>query len=762
MNGAIKPTRLIHFSTFELDVLSGELFKQGRKIKLQGQPFELLVALLERPGEVLTREELRQKIWPSETAGGFDNGLNRAVNKIREALGDSAENPRFIETLPRRGYRFIGSIQDRPVAAPAADETGQPVLPSAPPVTPAPETGIRTRRIVGIAVTVAAAFLVAAVLGWFAWRKVPGKSEVRMRQLTTNSSEDPVENAVISPDGNYVAYGDHAGIEVRLISTGESHLLPRPPALSAHDLWVPTAWFPDQTHLLASSTQFSSEGRLLSAWTVSVIGGTAVKIRDHAWARSVSPDGSAIAFTTSSASRWESLYFYLQFMPRPEIWVMDSRGNDARRIVFGQDSTYIGAVRWSPNGKRLAYQTLRSGGGISWDYALETCDLNGRSRSVILSKRQQAGFTPGTVFDLIFPDFVWLPDNRVVYPLPEDIPNTSRDSNLWQINVDEQSGTARGQPLRITNLTGFDIEGLSAGASANKIVFQSITPQSTVYVGRLGPGGALVDPRRLTLDERYNTPWAWTANSKAVIFTSDRTGKFLLYKQAVDQDYADMIPTGSDDIRMARLSPDGASVLYAAVSTSTNRNPPGSVQLKRIRLDGGPAQAIFRANGALNFSCPSRPETECVAAEHGPHQMFFSFDPLTGARHELFRADGDFNWTVSPDGSRIAATAQGQIEIRSLSGELEKKFEVKGWPHPEYVDWAADGRSLFVSHPASIAPVSAQEGIVLLHVDLEGHAKPLWRSDGGEFTWGLASPDGKYLAIYGMVTGRNAWMLAHC
>lgn len=111
MNGAATRHRLLCFSVFELDLDAGELFKQGRKVKLQGQPFEVLSALVERPGEVFTREELQQKVWPSDTVVDFDRGLNRAINKLREALGDSAETPRLIETLPRRGYRFIGSIQ---------------------------------------------------------------------------------------------------------------------------------------------------------------------------------------------------------------------------------------------------------------------------------------------------------------------------------------------------------------------------------------------------------------------------------------------------------------------------------------------------------------------------------------------------------------------------------------------------------------------------------------------------------------------------
>lgn len=146
MDRATKNDRLIRFSIFELDRNSGELFKQGRKVKLQGQPFELLLALLERPGEVLTREELRQKIWPSDTAGDFDHGLNRAVNKVREALGDSAETPRFIETLPRRGYRFIGSIQqENDTTRPPAEAISPPAASQAPPQ-PAREQKAKPRR----------------------------------------------------------------------------------------------------------------------------------------------------------------------------------------------------------------------------------------------------------------------------------------------------------------------------------------------------------------------------------------------------------------------------------------------------------------------------------------------------------------------------------------------------------------------------------------------------------------------------------------
>src|SRR5215471_17471721 len=111
---------VFRFGLYEADSGSGQLLKQGIHVRLQDQPFRMLILLLERAGEVVTREDLREKLWPQNTFVEFDNGLNVAVKKIRDALGDSAENPRFIETVPRRGYRFI---------APVSVEVGEPIHP---------------------------------------------------------------------------------------------------------------------------------------------------------------------------------------------------------------------------------------------------------------------------------------------------------------------------------------------------------------------------------------------------------------------------------------------------------------------------------------------------------------------------------------------------------------------------------------------------------------------------------------------------------
>src|SRR5438552_1221873 len=146
---------LLRFGTFEVDVYAGELRKQGVRIKLQEQPFRVLTLLLQRPGEVVTREELRSSTWTADTFVDFDNSLNTSINKLREALGDSADSPRFIETLPRRGYRFI---------APVTGEDG---------TTRGAATGVSapwrpSRR--KIAVTAAIAVLAVGIVGGLLWR----------------------------------------------------------------------------------------------------------------------------------------------------------------------------------------------------------------------------------------------------------------------------------------------------------------------------------------------------------------------------------------------------------------------------------------------------------------------------------------------------------------------------------------------------------------------------------------------------------------
>src|SRR6202049_122166 len=118
-----RSTSIVRFGTYEVSLQSGEVRKAGLKIRVQQQPMKLLETLLERPREVVTREELRSRVWPKDSFGDFDQALNIAIGKLRSALGDSAENPRFIETLPKLGYRFIADVT---IVGADADSKKQP------------------------------------------------------------------------------------------------------------------------------------------------------------------------------------------------------------------------------------------------------------------------------------------------------------------------------------------------------------------------------------------------------------------------------------------------------------------------------------------------------------------------------------------------------------------------------------------------------------------------------------------------------------
>jgi len=121
MPTAARSANTVRFEVFEVDLRAQELYKAGRKIKLQVQPFQVLAMLLERPGEVVTRDEMQKRLWPADTFVDFDHSLNTAIKKLRQALGDDKKKPRFVETLPKRGYRFLATVKTPATSAPAAE-----------------------------------------------------------------------------------------------------------------------------------------------------------------------------------------------------------------------------------------------------------------------------------------------------------------------------------------------------------------------------------------------------------------------------------------------------------------------------------------------------------------------------------------------------------------------------------------------------------------------------------------------------------------
>ncbi|HST12378.1 MAG TPA: winged helix-turn-helix domain-containing protein, partial [Terriglobales bacterium] len=216
----------VWFGEFVLDSTAGELYVNGTKTILQDKPLGVLVALLERPRQLVSRDELKARLWPSDTFVDFDRSLNKAVQRLREALQDSADHPRFVETVSRRGYRFIATL----------DGTGQ-----VPVQNPLPKPVLRSWRRLGW-VLIAGCLLTVATAVYIRQRTGRGET-LTQRTLTANPSDNPVQGAVVSPDGKLLAYSDDTGVWLKSIDGGELRLIAGTNGFTVRD------WFPQEDRL---------------------------------------------------------------------------------------------------------------------------------------------------------------------------------------------------------------------------------------------------------------------------------------------------------------------------------------------------------------------------------------------------------------------------------------------------------------------------------------------------------------------------------
>jgi DNA-binding winged helix-turn-helix (wHTH) protein/WD40 repeat protein len=282
----LSPTQeTVRFGLFELDLAAAQLTRNGTSIRLPQQPLRLLSVLLESPGEIVTREQLRQRLWPSDIFIDFDHGLNKAIQKLRDALGDSADSPRYIETVPRVGYRFIAPVRNGtsppPLESPPLSELDRPpeadtevlAAPQFPPPTspapPASTAGARTptaRRLI-LATALLAIGATAAVAFYLSSRTHP--AVVKYTQLTdfTDSATTPA----LSPDGHILAFirgGDSfmsAGeVYVKMLPDGEARPLTHDPRLKYN-----LAFSPDGSQIAYTVL----DGSFFSTYTVSTLGG---------------------------------------------------------------------------------------------------------------------------------------------------------------------------------------------------------------------------------------------------------------------------------------------------------------------------------------------------------------------------------------------------------------------------------------------------------------------------------------------------------
>jgi eukaryotic-like serine/threonine-protein kinase len=566
----------------------------------------------------------------------------------------------------------------------------------------------------------------------------PAERELQQLQLTANSRENAVANGTISPDGRYLAYWDVKGIHLQLIATGEMRTIPQPEALegSGADWWI-GPWFPDGTRFLANA----AIGQHTSIWAVSALEGAPRKIRDDARAWSVSPTGSKVVFTANTGSLGDR-----------EVWLMGPNGEQPEKLLTSNDGSAFSAVKWSPDGERLAYLRLRliqtRQQEDRFEVSIETCDLKGQFPATV--------FSSSTVRD-----FYWVP-GRIIYSRADAEPDGKSD-NFWEIPVDSETGEPVGQPHRFTNWPASHIDDLTATADGKRLAFHRWSAQSGVYIGQLGRAStSITTPRRITFTEADEWPVAWTADSKAVVFLSDRNGHWGIFKQALNQDSAEGLVIGAKNAEAdsPRITPSGTWLLYQELAEKTDRLWP-MARLMRVPVNGGPPEFLFSARFYNSHRCSRTEANLCVFAEQtsdGEWLVFSALDPIRGRGRELakFSTDplGFYHWDVSPDGKRIAVLKGGEnhVHVLPLGNGAVRELAVKGWTGFNSLDWSSDGKGFFISN---LSGGSA----TLIYVDQAANAYPLWHQKSTTGTWGVPSPDGRQLAILGQEFNANIWTM---
>jgi len=599
--------------------------------------------------------------------------------------------------------------------------------------------GVRSTLGAGIFVGGALLLLGTISLLWSKYSRPFLHAEIKERQLTTNSGDNPVAAAAISGDGKYLVFEDNSGIHLRALESRETRNIPNPAQFGDTHVHWSIHWFPDSTrffavsHLLSTAmTPPSWEGLgRVTTWEASVMGGELHKVRDDAEAWAVSPDGFSVAETRVNKHELGSMH---------ELWVTGIDGAHPQKLLDAGDQTNVESVQWSPDGTRLLYVKSEEDGARR---SIEIRDLKSGNSHVVLSNPQLG-------------EIYWLRDGRVLYTMTDPAANTYT-CNYWVARIDKKTGAFASQPTQLTHYSGFGVEFTSATADSKKLVFEKRSPESAVYVADVEAGGTrITPPKHLGLTKGVEFPNGWTVDSNEVVFTSNRDETLGIYRQPLSGGPAQpMLIDKTGEFGFPRPSPDGHWLLIEHNSAAPHSGP----DLYRVPLTGGHEELIAR--DVYDVPTCANPSTQlCAYAKTEKNELVFtSFDPRLKQRRELgrFKIDpyfkGIYAWALSPDatGISILEPGTGNLYLLNLTTHKLKHIIVKHWNNFVTLDWAADGKGLFM--------FCLQPGGVLLHVDLHGNAQVLWEPGGEHVVWALPSPDGKHVAVPLSSSNLNVWMM---
>jgi Tol biopolymer transport system component/DNA-binding winged helix-turn-helix (wHTH) protein len=525
MDGREGATRIFRFGVFEADLKTGELRKNGVKVPLQGQPFQVCALLLERAGELVTREQLRQRVWPEDTFVDFEQALNTAIAKIRLALGDDADNPRFVQTLPRRGYRFISPAEKLTSLAPSPS----------PPVSLVERLSARWILIgVGAALF---ALLWGMGIWWFARNRAeePFPSvEVEPLAGLPGFESQPA----FSPDGNQVAFAFHgedsAGIYTTMVGGGKALRLTSNPGDCC------PRWSPDGRHV--AFARAAREG--IDIYVIPSLGGSEHQLlpsppgqhrialmpnwRFSGRCLDWSPNGKTVAFSDSQPDKihaWISLLSVVDFT--------------TRRLTTPSSQNLDYGPAFSPDGSSVAFVRGIVAGVVEDLYVVPTA----------------GGIPKRLTFDnaWIFGPPTWTPDGR-------DIVFSSMRgglASLWRVS------TSGGAPRRVPGV-GVIAAFPSISPRGNQLVYQQMHFTNNFWRLDLKDETHVQGPPTLAISETAQNPGRaqFSPDGKRIAFESDRLGYAEIWACNSDGTNCGQLTSLRGTTGAVRWSPDGRYIAF--------------------------------------------------------------------------------------------------------------------------------------------------------------------------------------------------------
>ncbi len=507
----LRPRRFI-FDSFQVDPQSGEVLKNGRRVRLQAQPFQLLLLLLERPGELVTREEIRRQLWSGDTFVDFNHGLGTAVSKVREALGDSAENPRFIETLPKRGFRFIGELKQE--------------APSSPVSTSHRETKVQIRWRIRVLLISSAG--VVALLLFISWLMFRPHHYAENLVAVPFSTLPGIETApAVSPDGTRIAFAWNGGspsagkgFDLYVKAVGSETVLP----LTRHPSeWISPAWSPDGTQVAFHRMDGGNTG----IYVVPALGGEERKLKATRIGYSVAapiswaPDGQWIAFTDSTPGKPDG-----SFLISPTTL-------EVRQVALNPRCT-LGAATptFSHSGTQLVYVCVISETEIELYTASPTGDS---ARHFATFHNYPAGY-------------VWTADDRRLL-----LCQTTNDGPvLDEINISD------GSFKRLHFADG----GLwpSLSAQARKLAYSTEYGNSAIWLRDLIHADAPMSKLMSSTREQHYAEYS--PDGRRIAFISYRSGALNLWMGDADGNNLVQLSNLDSGYGAPRWSPDGSQIAF--------------------------------------------------------------------------------------------------------------------------------------------------------------------------------------------------------